>query len=53
LIGYESALNDFFKGDPSARRQFDPISLGTMPIEEAKEKPELKETADGKPHRKR
>jgi len=37
LIGYESALNDFFKGDPSARRQFDSISLGVMPIEEAKE----------------
>lgn len=37
LIGYESAFNDFFKGDPSARRQFDSISLGTMPIEEAKE----------------
>lgn len=37
LIGYESALNDFFEGDPSARRQFDSIGLGTMPIEEAKE----------------
>lgn len=37
LIGYESAFNDFFKGDPSARRQFDTISLGVMPIEEAKE----------------
>ena len=37
LIGYESALNDFFQGDPSARRQFDSISLGVMPIEEAKE----------------
>ncbi len=37
LIGYESALNDFFKGDQSARRQFDSISLEVMPIEEAKE----------------
>lgn len=37
LIGYESALSDFFKGDPSARRQFDSIGLGVMPIEEAKE----------------
>ena len=37
LIGYESAISDFFKGDPSARRQFDSIGLGVMPIEEAKE----------------
>lgn len=37
LIGYESALNDFFKGDLSARRQFDSISLEVMPVEEAKE----------------
>lgn len=37
LIGYESAINDFFKADPSARRQFDSIKLDTMPIEEAKE----------------
>ncbi len=37
LIGYESAFNDFFKGDPSARRQFDSIGLGVMPVEEAKE----------------
>ncbi|MBN1929987.1 MAG: ATP-binding protein [Desulfobacterales bacterium] len=37
LIGYESALDDFFKGDPSARRQFDSVGLGVMPIEESKE----------------
>lgn len=37
LIGYENAYNDFLKGEPSARRQFDPIGLGTMPVEEAKE----------------
>ena len=37
LIGYESALKDFFEGDPSARRQFDPIGLGVMPIDDAKE----------------
>ena len=37
LIGYASALDDFFKGDPSARRQFDSIGLGVMPVEEAKE----------------
>lgn len=37
LIGYENALKDFFKGDPSARRQFDSIGLGVMPVDEAKE----------------
>jgi len=37
LIGYESALKDFFEGDSSARRQFDSIGLGVMPIDEAKE----------------
>ena len=37
LIGYETALQDFFRGDPSARRQFDSISLSVMPVEEAKE----------------
>lgn len=37
LIGYTSALNDFFHGDVSARRQFDSITLGVMPIDEAKE----------------
>lgn len=37
LIGYVSALDDFFQGDPSARRQFDSIGLGVMPVDEAKE----------------
>lgn len=37
LIGHENALKDFFDGDPSARRQFDSIVLGVMPIDEAKE----------------
>lgn len=37
LIGYETALNDFFDGDPSARRQFDSIQLGVMSPHEAKE----------------
>ena len=37
LIGHASALNEFFKGDPSARRQFDSIGLGVMPVDEAKE----------------
>lgn len=37
LIGYEGALKAFFEGDPSARRQFDAIGLGVMPVEEAKE----------------
>lgn len=37
LIGYENSLKDFFKGDPSARRQFDSIGLGVMPVDEAKE----------------
>jgi len=37
LIGYENALKDFFGGDPSARRQFDSIGLGVMPVDEAKE----------------
>ena len=37
LIGYESALNEFFEGDQSARRQFVSISLGVMPLDEAKE----------------
>jgi hypothetical protein len=37
LIGYETALQDFLAGDPSARRQFDSISLSVMPVEEAKE----------------
>lgn len=37
LIGYENTLNDFYEGDPSARRQFDPISLDVMPTIETKE----------------
>ncbi len=37
LIGYKNALKDFFDGDPSARRQFDSIELGVMPVDEAKE----------------
>lgn len=37
LIGYETALNDFFTGDPSARRQFDSVQLGVMAPHEAKE----------------
>lgn len=37
LIGYETALNDFFDGDPSARRQFDSIQLDVMMPNEAKE----------------
>jgi len=37
LIGYENIHNDFFKGDPSARRQFDSVSLGAMPAGEAEE----------------
>ncbi|MBU0896206.1 MAG: ATP-binding protein, partial [Candidatus Omnitrophica bacterium] len=37
LMGYESVVKDFFDGDPSARRQFDPIELGVMPVDEAKE----------------
>jgi hypothetical protein len=37
IIGYENTLNDFYEGDPSARRQFDSISLGAMPTNEAKE----------------
>ncbi len=37
LIGYKNTVNDFFEGDQSARRQFDPISLGVMPVEDAKE----------------
>lgn len=36
LIGYETALNDFFDGDPSARRQFDSIQLDVMMPNEAK-----------------
>ena len=37
LIGYENIHNDFFKSDPSERRQFDSISLGVMPVDEAEE----------------
>lgn len=37
LIGYDQALDDFFAGDPSARRQFDSIGLEVMPLSEAEE----------------
>jgi hypothetical protein len=37
LIGYERTVENFYKGDKSARRHFDTIQLDTMPAEEAKE----------------
>jgi hypothetical protein len=37
LIGYDTTLNKFFNGDPSARRYVDSIRLGVMPMTEAKE----------------
>lgn len=37
IIGYPDGINKFFEGDPSAKRHFDPIRLGCMPLEEAKE----------------
>ncbi len=37
LIGYKEAMSDFFDGDQSARRQFDSVELGVMPLQEAKE----------------
>ncbi len=37
LIGHENIHNDFFKSDSSARRQFDSVSLGVMPVDEAEE----------------
>jgi Cdc6-like AAA superfamily ATPase len=37
LIGYNFTVENFFAGDTSARRQFDAIQLGPMPMSEAKE----------------
>ena len=37
VIGYSQAINEFFEGDPSAKRSFDSIPLKSMPPEEAKE----------------
>jgi len=37
IIGYAEGMNQFFEGDPSARRHFDLINLEVMPKEEAKE----------------
>jgi hypothetical protein len=37
LIGYDRTIENFFAGDSSARRHFDLIQLGTMPIVEAKQ----------------
>ncbi len=37
IIGYSEAIQNFFEGDPSARRSFDSISLTGMPHEEAKD----------------
>lgn len=35
LIGYKEDLEEFFKGDLSARRTFDPVKLDVMPLKEA------------------
>ncbi len=35
VIGYTESIQDFFAGDPSAKRHFDPIELTIMPIDEA------------------
>lgn len=37
LIGYGKTVEGFYEGDKSARRQFDTIELGTMPLLEAAE----------------
>ncbi len=37
LIGYDTTLNKFFDGDPSARRYVDSIKLEVMPMAEAEE----------------
>ncbi len=37
LIGYDTTLKDFFKGDSSSRRHIDSNKLGVMPINEAEE----------------
>jgi hypothetical protein len=35
VIGYSESIQDFFEGDPSAKRHFDQIQLTIMPIDEA------------------
>ena len=37
IISYPSAVKDFFKGDPSAKRNFDILPLEIMPDDEAQE----------------
>lgn len=37
VIGYQEGIQQFFEGDPSAKRSFDSISLGIMPDVEAEE----------------
>lgn len=37
IIGYNDAVEQFFVGDPSAKRSFDTISLNIMPDSEAQE----------------
>lgn len=37
LIGYRKTAEEFYAGDTSARRQFDTIELGAMPLPEAVE----------------
>ncbi len=37
VIGYSEIVDNFFEGDPSAKRSFDLIHLTSMPLEEAKD----------------
>jgi AAA ATPase-like protein len=37
VIGYSEVVDNFFEGDPSAKRSFDLIHLTSMPLEEAKD----------------
>ncbi len=37
VIGYEEAIEKFFEGDPSAKRNFDTTTLTVMPLSEASE----------------
>jgi len=37
VIGYSEVVDNFFEGDPSAKRSFDLIHLTSMPLDEAKD----------------